>query len=202
MYNILFNDNKIFKNKNFNKKSLNFYFLFNFFFYRNIQIFFFKKTNKIFLQEKNLIIRIFFVNLFFFKNLSVNYLNINFLFIELKKYFSFFKNIWNVYNTIKNLYFFRLKLRGLGFVLKRYSKFLFSFLMAVNHFYYFFVPDFVFLKKKKKHIICLSIDNIRLNILFWHLLFIKKHNVYVRTKKLNGFIKNNFIRFIRKKYKL
>ena len=74
--------------------------------------------------------------------------------------------------------------------------------MAVNHFYYFFAPNFFLLKKKKRNIICLSIDLMRLNILFWHLLFIKKHNVYVRTKKVNGFIKINFIRFVRKKYKL
>lgn len=199
--NTYFNIN-IYKLSNLQKKSLNFTYLFNFFFNRNIQIFFSKKTNKIFLQENNIIIRLFFVNLFFFKTILNESKNINFLFIKLKKFYSFFINLINVYNTTKNLYFFRLKLRGLGFVLKRYSKFLFSFVMAVNHFYYFFVPDFFFIKKKKKHIICLSIDNIRLNILFWHLLFIKKHNVYVRTKKLNGFIKNNFIRFIRKKYKL
>lgn len=185
------------------KKSLNLNFLFNIFLYRNIKIYFFKKFNKIFMQEKDLIIRIFFVNFFFFKLLlKNNYENLNFLFLNYKKFFSFFSNFLNSYNNINCLYFFRLKLKGLGFVLKRYSKYLFSFLMAVNHFYYFFAPNFFLLKKKKRNIICLSIDLMRLNILFWHLLFIKKHNVYVRTKKVNGFIKINFIRFVRKKYKL
>jgi len=46
-------------------KSLNLNFLFNIFLYRNIKIYFFKKFNKIFIQEKDLVIRIFFVNFFF-----------------------------------------------------------------------------------------------------------------------------------------
>lgn len=189
-------------NFNLNKKSLNVNFLLKNFLYREIELIFFKNINKFFIQEKFLIIRLFFVNLFFFKIFNGNVKNFNFLFLDFKKFFSFLKNFFNIYNNINNLYFFRLKLRGLGFVLKRYSKYLFSFLMAVNHFYYFFVPKIFLIKKKKKHIICLSLDLAKLNILFWNLLFIKKHNVYVRTKKVNGFVKTNFVRFMRKKYKL
>lgn len=183
------------------KKSLNLNLLLKNFLYRNIELIFVKNTNKIFIQENGLFIKLYIVNLYFFKLLtSVN--NLNFVFLNFKKFFSFFKNFFNIYNMINNLYFFRLKLKGLGFVLKRYSKYLFSFLMAVNHFFYFFVPNIFLIKKKKKHIICLSLDLSKLNILFWNLLFIKKHNVYVRTKKVNGFVKTNFIRFVRKKYKL
>ena len=70
------------------KKSLNLNFLFNIFLYRNIKIYFFKKFNKIFMQEKDLIIRIFFVNFFFFKLLlNNNYENLNFLFLNYKKFF-------------------------------------------------------------------------------------------------------------------
>lgn len=184
----------------FKKKSLNINFLLNNFLYRDIQLIFYKDANKFFLQEKFLVIRLFFLNLYFFKNIQNN--TLNFVFLEFKKFFSIFINFFNIYNNINNLYFFRLKLKGLGFVLKRYSKFLFSFLMAVNHHYYFFVPDIFLVKKKKKHLICLSLDLVKLNTFFWNLLFIKKHNVYVRTKKLNGFVKTNFIRFVRKKYKL
>ena len=184
------------------KKSLNFNFLLKNFLYRDIEIIFFKNANKIFIQEQILIVRLFFINLYFFKLIDNSNKNLNFIFLNFKKFFSFFKNFFNIYNNINNLYFFRLKLKGLGFVLKRYSKYVFSFLMAVNHFFYFFVPSVILIKKKKKHIICLSLDLVKLNILFWNLLFIKKHNVYVRTKKINGFVKTNFIRFVRKKYKL
>lgn len=153
-------------NFNLNKKSLNVNFLLKNFLYREIELIFFKNINKFFIQEKFLIIRLFFVNLFFFKIFNGNVKNFNFLFLDFKKFFSFLKNFFNIYNNINNLYFFRLKLRGLGFVLKRYSKYLFSFLMAVNHFYYFFVPKIFLIKKKKKHIICLSLDLAKLNILF------------------------------------
>lgn len=184
------------------KKSLNLNFLLKNFLYRDIELIFFKNANKIFMQEHILVIRLFFINFYFFKLIHENKKNLNFIFLNFNKFFSFFKNFFNLYNNINNLYFFRLKLKGLGFVLKRYSKYVFSFLMAVNHFFYFFVPNIILIKKKKKHIICLSLDLVKLNILFWNLLFIKKHNVYVRTKKINGFVKTNFIRFVRKKYKL
>lgn len=186
------------------KKSLNLNLLLKSFFYRDIKLIFLKYLNKIFIQEQLLIIRLFFINFYFFKANKHTQIkkNFNFMFLNFKKFFSFFKNFFNIYNNINNLYFFRLKLRGLGFALKRYSKYLFSFVMAVNHFFYFFVPYNILIKKKKKHIICLSLDLSKLNVLFWNLLFIKKHNVYVRTKKINGFVKTNFIRFVRKKYKL
>jgi len=148
------------------KKSLNLNFLLKNFLYRDIELIFFKNANKIFLQEQILVIRLFFINFYFFKSIENNKKNLNFVFLNFKKFFSFFKNFFNIYNNINNLYFFRLKLKGLGFVLKRYSKYVFSILMAVNHFYYFFVSNIVLIKKKKKHIIFLSLDLVKLNILF------------------------------------
>lgn len=191
----------IFNNIKFRNKSLNLNFLLKNFLYRDIELVFIKTLNRLIIQENILIIRLFFINLYFFK-LTEKQNSLNFIFLNFKKFFSFFKNFFNIYNNINNLYFFRLKLKGLGFYLKRYSKYLFSFSMAVNHFFYFFIPTVFLVKKKKKHIICLSLNLVKLNILFWNLLFVKKHNVYVRTKKINGFVKTNFIRFVRKKYKL
>lgn len=149
-----------------NNKSLNLNFLLKNFLYREIELIFFKKFNKFFIQEQFLVIRLFFVNFFFLKILISKFKNINFLFLNFEKFFSFFKIFFNIYSNIYNLYFFRLKLRGLGFILKRYSKYLFSFLMAVNHFYYFFIPKIFLIKKKRKYLICLSLDLAKLNILF------------------------------------
>lgn len=139
-------------NRKLKKKSLNLNFLLQNFLYRDIELIFFKNTNKLFIQEKFLVVRLFFIHLYFFKIMMDDFKNFNFIFLQFKKFFSFFINFFNIYNNINNLYFFRLKLKGLGFVLKRYSKYLFSFLMAVNHFYYFFVPE-IFLVKKKKNIL-------------------------------------------------
>jgi len=148
------------------KKSLNLNFLLKNFLYRDIELIFFKNANKIFLQEQILVIRLFFINFYFFKSIENNKKNLNFVFLNFKKFFSFFKNFFNIYNNINNLYFFRLKLKGLGFVLKRYSKYVFSFLMAVNHFYYFFVLNIVLIKKKKKNIIFLYLNLFKLNNLY------------------------------------
>lgn len=194
-------NNYLCTNIKFRKKCLNLNILMKNFLYRDIEIIFLKNYNKILIKENFLVLRLFLVNYYFVKLLN-NVNNLSFIFLNFKKFFSFFINFLNIYNNLNKLYFFRLKLKGLGFVLKRYSKFLFSFLMAVNHFYYCFIPDNFLIKKKKKHIICISLDLSKLNLFFWNLLFIKKHNVYVRTKKLNGFVKTNFIRFVRKKYKL
>lgn len=145
-----------------------FYIYLKIFLFKNIKIYFLKKNNILFLQQNNLIIQLNLLKFFFLKNISknINYKNFNFLFINLNNFKNFFIRFINIYSTFNYLYFFRLKLKGLGFVLKRHSKSLCSFLMAVNHFFYFFIPNFVLLKKKKKSIICLSLDLSRLNLLF------------------------------------
>ena len=145
------------------KKSLCLNFLIKSFLYREVELIFIKNYNKIFIQENFLIIRFFFINVYFFKKINNIF---SFLFINFKKFFLVFNNFFNIYNNMRKLYFFRLKLKGLGFILKRYSKFLFSFLMAVNHFYYFFISNNFLIKKKKKQIICLALNLSKLNILF------------------------------------
>jgi len=153
MKSVILNINGLLKNElELKKKSPNLQILFNMFLYRNIQISFLKGTNKLFLQENLLVIRLYLIKNFFLKN-SID--NFNFLFLNWKNFYSFFINFLNTYRNINSLFFFRLKLKGLGFVLKRYSKYLFSFLMAVNHFYYFFAPNFFLIKKKKKNFIFL-----------------------------------------------
>lgn len=187
----------------YKKKYINLFVLFNQYFLKNIKIFFYKNKNKIFFQDGFFYINLYLVNFFFFKLKKNELINsVKLIFIQSKKFFFFILNFLNLYNNFYNLYFFRLKLKGLGFNLQRFSKFLFRFLMVVNHFYYFFVPKFLLFKKRKKHLICISLDLIKLNTFFWNLLYLKKHNVYVRTRKINGFVKVNFVRFVRKKYKL
>jgi hypothetical protein len=68
--------------------------------------------------------------------------------------------------SMKKIFFFRLKLRGLGYSVRRFSKYLFSFFMAVSNRFYFHIPLNIFVKKRKKLFIFLSYDKIKLNTLF------------------------------------
>ncbi len=139
------------------------------------------------------------VSKFFKKNKQKE---ISFLFTQKRSFFIFLKNFFQYYLDLNKVFFFRLRLRGLGYKVRRFSKSLLRFFMGVSNYYYFFLPNVIYLRKKKRHLILLSFDKVKLNIVFWNLFFLKKLNVYVRLKGLNGFVKPNFIRFIKKKYKL
>jgi len=139
---------------------------------------------------------------FFILNFAIEKDNLKFLYIETDKYLNFFRNFFKFYMSIKKIFFFRLKLKGLGYSVRRFSKYLFSFFMAVSNRFYFHIPLNIFVKKRKKLFIFLSYNEIKLNTLFWNLLFLKKHNVYVRARYLSGFIKPNYLRLIKKKNKL
>ena len=182
------------------KKSLYFFFYFSVFLHNNFVFDFIKTQNLFILNLKKTYIYTFYLPSFFFLKNKKNLIILMFL----KKYyfFSFIKFLFSSYIYCKNIYFFRLKLKGLGFFVKRINKYFLCFFMALNHFFYFHLADFVYLKKKKKHFIFLSNNKEKLNIIFWNLMFLKKHNVYVKIKGISGFVKPNLVRFIKKKNKL
>lgn len=182
------------------KVSLNYKNYFNYILSSDININFNKKKNILILSVNNKFMYYFYLPSFYFFKEKTNLLK--FLFLKKKFWVSFINNFFNNYLHTKNIYFFRLKLKGLGFYVKRLSKYFLCFFMAVNHFFYYHLCNFVYLKKKKKHFIFLSNNLDKLNIIFWNLIFLKKHNVYVRIKGLSGFIKPNYVRFIKKKNKL
>lgn len=165
----------------------------------NLKIYFIDFLNILILKEMGYYF-FFYLNNSYFVKQKENEMNL--LFINRKNFFTFLKNFFRLYWVLNRVFFFRIKLKGLGYVSKRYSKSLLSFFMAVSHYYYFHLPSNIYLKKKKRHFIFLSYNKVDLYDLFWNLIFLKKLNVYVRSKGLNGFIKPNFIRFIKKKYKL
>jgi|SRR5690606_5298591 len=91
----------------------------------------------IFIKGKNGIVKIFLPNYYFFKKdnnkFFFNFLNKNYynliikqLFLNLKLFYKFF--------------YIRLKLKGLGYRIRRYMQYLFRFFIGYNHYFYFFVP--------------------------------------------------------------
>jgi hypothetical protein len=91
---------------------------------------------------------------------------LSFLFLKKNLFFSFLKNFFLNYNRCKKIYFFRIKLKGLGFFLRRISLNLLCIFMALNHFFFFHLPKNIYLKKKKKHLLFLSNNLVKLNNVF------------------------------------
>lgn len=110
---------------------------FNYFVKLNVQFFFEKQKNLFFIKGKTGVIVFSLPNYYF-----INIINNSFNFCFLNKYFfyTFFKQISFYLKFFFKYYFIRLRLKGLGYRIKKYNKFLYRFFMGYNHFFYFYVP--------------------------------------------------------------
>lgn len=127
-----------------------------------------KKNNEMLLEVNNFKVKFFNKSYYFYKELKINsfVLGLFFLFILKYDFFSFLSNLKRAYLQLFKVYYCRLKLRGLGYSLRRYNRFFFSFFMAVSNFFYFHVPTSIFVKKRKKYLVMVSYNKIQLNLLF------------------------------------
>jgi ribosomal protein L6P/L9E len=138
-------------------------------------IFFLKKQSIIYLNG-------YFGTLFF--RLSSSYLFINknnkllFLFINKFNYNNFIKNIFNNYNNLFKIFCVRLKIRGLGYRIRKITKNLYYFFFNYTNMFYFNIPNNILIKWYKKRIILLSNNFIDLKIIFSHILLLKNLGPY------------------------
>lgn len=104
----------------------------------------------------------------------------NFSFLFLKNIFlaSFFSQFISAYKQMFLFNFIKLKIKGLGYRIKRVCSSLFRFFFGSTNFFYFHVPSNVLVKVKKRRIILLSNNLVILKILLAHLLLLKKLSVY------------------------
>jgi len=122
----------------------------------------------------------------------------SFLFLT-KSNFVILKNkLINLLTFNNDLFFARLKLKGLGFRLKRYGRFLFRLFLGFNHFFYVHLPNYIYIKSRKKKLIFLSRSKILLFLFFWQVIEIRKLIVYFKGSKAKGFFKKRSFRFIKK----
>jgi hypothetical protein len=128
---------------------------------------------------------------FYIKNAN----EIKFLFLNKWFYSSFFKQIYIFYKIFFKFYFFRIKLKGLGYRIKKITKKIYRFFLAYNHYFYLFVPKNIYFWTKKRNVLAISIDKIKLNNMFNQLVVLKKLDFYERTK---SFLIPNKIVFIKK----
>jgi len=125
-----------------------------------------------------------------------NMLKISFLFINKILYSNFLKYFFRLYNFILKLYFFKIRLKGLGYRMFRINKNLLKFFFARNHFYYFNIPVYSYVKIRRRNFFIVSFNKMLLNQLFHHFMLLKKLDLYEKT---NSFISKNKILFVKKR---
>jgi hypothetical protein len=154
--------------------------------------FYIDEFNSLLIKGNNGVVYFFLPSFYFLKS---NKNNINFCFLN-KFYFNIvYKQLFLYLKFFYKVYFLRLKLKGLGYRIKKYNKNLYRFFMGYNHFFYFYVPINLFVWNKKRNLLILSIDKIRINDIYSQLLLLKKLDFFEKT---NSFINPKKILFIKK----
>ena len=156
-----------------------------------LDLFYSKPTNKMFLRHKYGTGILYMPNYFFMKPNTFS-----FLFLDKYAFFTFWKQLFNLYSILRRVFFFRLKLKGLGYRIRKTTRRLYRFFFAFRHFYYLHLPHGIFAKHKKRLIVFFSNNKQKLNDIFAHLLLLKKMDFYSKTK---SFIIPNKVLFIKKK---
>lgn len=150
---------------------------------------FLKNNNILFFKNLFGYMKIFMPSLFFVSRFKYLFLNKNF-------YNNFLNNFLFFFNKFYRFFFFRLRLRGLGYRIRKITKKLYRFFFAFNHFFYFHVSKDVFFKHRRRHLIIFSNNLVKLNDIFSHLLLLKKLDFYERN---NTFIISRKILFFKKR---
>lgn len=141
----------------------------------NFDLFFSLKSSLLFIKGTLGLLIIKLPSLFFIlmKDYSISFLFLNrFFFISVFKHFSYLYRRLFFFNYVK------LKIRGLGYRIKKVCSSLFYFFFGHTNFFYFHVPQNVIVRSRKRKLILLSNNLFVLKLLLAHLLLLKKLSVY------------------------
>lgn len=152
------------------KKSIALFKTFNFYFLKNKALFIIIGMNGFFILKMP--------NIFFFKLNNENFFS--FLFINYYHYKSFISFFNVLYNRLYNYFFFRLKLIGRGYRIKKLSNNLYRFYFIRVNYIYLHVPSSVLIKYKKPFVLLISNNFEVLQKLYQILLLINPITVYRR----------------------
>jgi len=113
------------------------------------------------------------------------------------KYFykSVLSYIVNVLFRVSNVFFFRLRLKGLGYKIKRYLGNFYRFFFGFKHYFYLYVPSTMLMRSKRRKFVVLSKNLCMLNNFFSQLLLLKKLDYYERN---NTFMRPLKIIYVKK----
>lgn len=120
--------------------------------------------------------------------------------IFLNRFFfiSFLKHFFTCLNRLSLIYFIRIKIKGLGYRIRKISNELYYFFFNYTNMFYFYIPNNILIKWYKKRIILISNDFYSLKTLFSHILLLKKLGPY----RLRGLRYPRQIILLKKKKKI
>jgi hypothetical protein len=163
------------------------------FFLRNSNLYFFKNVNIIIFKNTLGYLKVYMPSEYFLLNKLNRW---KFIFLKKSSYNNFFNSFFIYFNKFFRFYFFKLRLRGLGYRIKKITTKLYRFFFAFNHYFYFHISKDIFFKHKKRNLIIFSNNLIKLNDIFSHLLLLKKLDFYERN---NTFVISKKILFFKKR---
>jgi ribosomal protein L6P/L9E len=81
---------------------------------------------------------------------------------------------------MQQIYFLRLRLKGLGYRIKRFTSHFYRFYFTRTNYIYFHLPQTLIFKRRKKKIILLSTNYHLVRLVFAHLMLLHKVGPYNR----------------------
>jgi hypothetical protein len=123
--------------------------------------------------------RLFFFNLpsfYFYK--WVEFKTLSFIFISYFHFISFLKHLFNYDKKLNYFYFFRIKLKGLGYRVTPLSNNLLRLFFNRSNFFYMHIPSCMLLKYKNRRLFFISTRLEDLKVSMHYLLLLKKQIVY------------------------
>jgi hypothetical protein len=162
----------------------------------NFDFYFDKAANKFFIKGLYGVYYFFLPSYYFY----LQYNNkLHFIFLKSFFFFSFLNHFFYFYNGLYSLLFFRLRLKGLGFRLKKVYKNIYRIFFGVNNYFYLYLPLNIIVRIRKRNILALSNNRVLLNDFYCQILFLRKFDYFLNS---GGFLPKNKIVFLKEKKKI
>jgi hypothetical protein len=117
-------------------------------------------------------------SIFFYK---INNISLKILFLNKFYYVTFLKHLFNFYSRFFSFYYFRLKLKGLGFRIFKVSKHLIKIFFNRTNFFYIHIPSCILLKYRTRRMFLISTNYEVLSVLIINILLLKEFIIYRQT---------------------
>jgi hypothetical protein len=112
---------------------------------------------------------------FFFKKTALQF---SFIFSSFFFFKNFLSNFFNLYSKFFAIFFFRLKLRGLGYRTKAFTKHLVRFFIGTTNYIFLHCPKDILLKNRRRRLLIASANLQNLRVAFINILLLKKQIPY------------------------
>jgi len=113
--------------------------------------------------------------IFFYKLNNNNY---KFLFLNKFFYITFLRHLFNFYSKCFIFYYFRLKLKGLGYRIFNVTKGLIKIFFNRSNFFYIYIPSSILLKYRTRRLFFISTSNEVLSVTVLSILYLKEFVIY------------------------